>query len=78
MDNAGKTAIMRLKRVLLNDKTLPNGLLSVLRADMLTALQSYFDFDASELIIDIDLDAQGKYFVKITAPVDRVKNLNII
>jgi len=78
VENAGKHAVYRLKRVLLNDKTLPTGLPGLLRSDLTKVIASYFDFDERELEIDIDLDASGKYHIKIFAPAERVKNVKIL
>jgi|AGTN01.1.fsa_nt_gi Septum formation topological specificity factor MinE. len=78
METSGKAAIFRLKKVLLNDKTLPSGLLGALRADLAEVLTSYFEYDSAEMRIDLDLDSQGKYNLKISAPVERVKSVKMI
>lgn len=80
MDAAnGKNSILRLKRVLLNDKdNIPNGLMRVLRSDVSKVLSSYFDYSPETLKIDVDLDANGRYCIHIEAIAERVKTVKIV
>lgn len=74
----GKTAVLRLKKVLLNDKTVPGGLMSVLRTDLNELLTSYFELNTDDIAVDIDLDVSGKYNLRISAPVERIKPIKVI
>jgi len=75
----GKNSFLRLKRVLLNDKdNLPNGLMKVLRADLDQVLSSYFDYPTETLKVDVDLDSNGRYCIRIEAMAERVKTIKVI
>ncbi len=66
--------IIRLKKVLLNDKiNMPNGLIGVIEKDIASLLKSYFDFDESVLKIDIVSSPEGQYDISIKASAERIK-----
>lgn len=78
MDAPGRQAFLRLKKVLLNDKNLPNGLMTVLRSDLTEVFASYFDYDYENLDIDITVDGEGRYKLRIDLPLERVKNIKVL
>lgn len=79
MDTNAKNSFIRLKRVLLSDKdNLPNGLMKVLRADLDRVLSSYFDYPTQTLKLDVDLDPNGRYCIRIEAMAERVKTVKVI
>jgi len=79
MKTDGKNTILRLKRVLLTDKdSLPNGLMKVLRADLDRVIGSYFDYAPDSLKIDVDIDPNGRYCLRVEAVADRVKTVKTV
>lgn len=66
--------IIRLKRVLLSDKiNMPNGLMALLKKDLLRVFDSYFDINEENLQIEIDTDADG-YDISIKGRSQRIKS----
>lgn len=66
--------IIRLKRVLLSDKiNMPNGLMALLKKDLLRVFDSYFDINEENLQIEIDTGADG-YDISIKARSQRIKS----
>ncbi len=66
--------IIRLKRVLLSDKiNMPNGLMALLKKDLMRVFDSYFDMNEDNLHIDIDSGADG-YDISIRGQSQRIKS----
>lgn len=66
--------ILRLKKVLLNDKiNMPNGLIKLIKKDITTILDSYFEFHENNLKIEVDSDTEGLYDISIKAKAQRIK-----
>lgn len=71
--------ILRLKRVLLNDNiSIPNGVMKILKKDILHVLQGYFNLTEEGAEVSIDIDQNGMYQIKISASADGVKEVRII
>ena len=72
-------SLLRLKKVLLNDKiNMPNGLLVIIKKDIENVLSSYFEFDKKTLKIEVDIDSSGKYDVYASAKAERIKTPKFI
>lgn len=66
--------IIRLKKVLLNDKiNMPNGLIQLMKKDISTLFKSYFEFETSKLKIDIVSNQEGMYDISVQAKAERIK-----
>jgi septum formation topological specificity factor MinE len=66
--------IVRLKRVLLSDKlNMPNGLIALLKKDLLKVFDSYFDIK-EDLLVEIDGNADGEYDILIRGRSERIKS----
>ena len=78
MKTDGKDALRRLKCVILHDKTASDtNFLSVLKSDLYTLLSNYLDLkDTPE--INLEVDENGTYLIKILAKADRVKSIRVI
>ena len=63
---AGEAAYERLKQSMARDKTLPEGFMSLLRADLDTVLKAYFEYGESDLRADLTLWAGQGYTLTVT------------
>lgn len=71
--------LLRLKRVILNDKiNMPNGLLEVVKKDINMVLSSYFELDEASFSLSIETDSEGKYEIAIGAKADKIKSPKFI
>lgn len=71
--------ILRLKKVLLNDKiNMPNGLLQLMKKDIGSVLDGYFEMDKDVFNITIDSDTEGMYDISISAKAERIKSPKFI
>lgn len=70
---------VRLKRVLLQDSlNVPNGVLKVMKADVATTLSAYFDLEEGSVTLDVAVDENGTYDLKVTAKGYRAKSVKIL
>jgi hypothetical protein len=76
--SSAENNFLRLKKLLLNDKSVPQGLMDVLTADIDAALQGYFDFENKNLSVLAVLGGDGKYEIKINLVADRLKNIKFL
>lgn len=71
--------ILRLKKVLLTDKiNMPNGLLQLLKKDIGSVLNGYFDISKDTLKIEIDSNTEGMYDISLSAKAERIKSPKFI
>lgn len=71
--------LIRLKKVLLSDNIrIPNGMLTVLKNDISSVLQSYFCLNNADTQVLIEVDDNGVYDIKISAKAEGVKEIRII
>jgi septum formation topological specificity factor MinE len=52
---------------------MPNGLMQLIKSDLVKILSAYFEFDKSNLDIVIGNDKDGLCDIKITAKAERIK-----
>ncbi len=63
----------RLRNIMLSDRlTLDADAISMLRADLVRVLSSYFEYDKDNVKLDVYLDQQAKYRVDIAVVADGV------
>lgn len=71
-------AIIRLKKVILNDKiNMPSGLIEILKKDMRHLLESYFEL-SGELELAVETDSEGLYTITALSKAERVKSPKFI
>lgn len=59
---------VRLKKVILTDSLkIPNGVVEVLKKDIIGILNSYFDLNEESVKTDITIDDKGSYEIKTYA-----------
>ena len=76
---AASDELVRLRRVILGDSLkIPNGVLEVLKNDVMGVLNSYFDLKEDSLQSEITVDENGVYHVVITASCTSVKKVKAL
>lgn len=71
--------LIRLKKVLLSDNIrIPNGMLTILKNDISSILQSYFSLNNDDTEVIIEVNEKGIYDIKIFAKAEGVKEIRII
>lgn len=68
----------RLKNIVVGDREeLSKNAVSMIRLDVLKALDNYFDLDTTSFFINCNIDDDGKYFLNITATASKIKKVGI-
>lgn len=75
---AGEAAYERLKQSMARDKTLPEGFMSLLRADLDTVLKAYFEYGESDLRAEITPWAGEGYTLTVTLSAPRAKQVKLL
>lgn len=79
MNGKESAEMVRLKRVLLNDSlNVPNGVLQVLQTDLTGILSSYFEIEENSVTLDVSVDGNGTYALKLTAKGTQAKKIKIL
>ena len=77
MDNL--RGISKLKQVLINDKHFnPMRLNDILKSEIYNVLKNYMEITKDDIIIKIDIEADGTYVLRCKAKCSRIKILGII
>jgi len=70
--------LLRLKSMLLKDKSIPQGLLDVFSSDLESVISDYFDFNPEKLNLSAAINQDGKYILKIELLADRIKSIKTL
>ncbi len=71
--------LVRLKRVLLTDQMrIPNGMADLLRNDMVTVLDGYFELDKKSLQLVMTIEDSGLYRISVQAQASAVRKMQTI
>lgn len=71
--------VLRLKSVLLRDKSqIPEGFCNVIRHDVATLIENYFETSIERVECRIEVGEDGDYEVRIVVKACRLKNLPIM
>ncbi len=66
--------LIRLKKVLLSDKiNMPNGLMRLVKKDVMSLLKNYFEFDDNNLVINVISNKEGLYDISIHSTAEKIK-----
>ena len=69
----------RLKNIMIKDKTdSPQKVDRILKAEILYVLRNYFELKEYDLDMDISINSDGYYHVKIDAECRNIKNVSYI
>ncbi len=74
-----KEALKRLQSVLMYDKIqAPSNFCELVKRDLYTALNDYFDMSEKGMDFSIELSRDGKYIITVSAKATRLKNVPMI
>lgn len=74
--NKQSVELVRLRRVILNDTLkIPNGVVEILKNDLLNVLGSYFDIERETLKIEITVGEDGIYNLSVNAQGSNAKTV---
>lgn len=73
-ENSASMDADRLKHILIADKHFdPQRLKQVIKSDIFAVLRDYMELESDKLFIDIELNSNGEYHLKVDAIANRLK-----
>jgi hypothetical protein len=74
----GRDSMLRLKSVILHDKTVADtSFLNVLKSDLARLLSNYLEL-ADKPTVKLEVDEQGVYQLRVKASAEKVKSVSVL